>query len=395
LGDTAEEIERDIAAIGRIDAVPALLRVICETTGMGFAAVARVTDGSWTACAVQDDIEFGLKPGGQLDVHTTLCKEVRELRVPVVIDKASDDPVYFDHHTPRLYKIESYISVPIVLGGGDYFGNLCAIDPRPARVSEPRVVSLFNLFAQLIALQLDNDRKRELEEAAMLSERATGELREQFIAILGHDLRSPLAAVVAGGQLLEKLSDDTRVLSVAQRIRRSAQRMSGLIDDVLDFARGRLGGGFGVALADVDDLGQALRDVVAELQDSHPERRVLCEVSIDRAVHCDRGRVQQLVANLIGNALTHGAPHTPVRFHAITSGTDLVLTVTNQGDPIPAESLPHVFAPFWRRNTPGAREGLGLGLFICSQIVKAHDGSLDVSSSAQAGTTFVARLPLN
>ena len=127
--------------MGRISAVPSLLRLICQNTGMGFAAVARVTDGTWTACAVQDDIEFGLVPGGQLDVHTTLCSEARAARQPVVIDHASQDPVYRDHHTPRLYNIESYISVPIVLPNGDYFGNLCAIDPRPRVVSDPRTVT--------------------------------------------------------------------------------------------------------------------------------------------------------------------------------------------------------------------------------------------------------------
>src|SRR6187431_972074 len=140
MGDSAEEIRRDVQTIGRIDAVPMLLRVISETTGMGFAAVARVTDGTWTACAVHDRIDFNLKAGGQLDVSTTLCKEVREARTPVVIDQASLDPFYCDHHTPRIYKIESYVSVPIVLSTGEYFGNLCAIDPRPAKVARPEIV---------------------------------------------------------------------------------------------------------------------------------------------------------------------------------------------------------------------------------------------------------------
>jgi GAF domain-containing protein len=115
MDDSEEAIARDVAIIGRIGAVPSMLRVICKNTGLGFAAVARVTDGTWTACAVQDDIQFGLLPGGQLDVHTTLCSEARAMRRPVVIDHASLDPVYREHHTPRIYNIESYISVPIVL----------------------------------------------------------------------------------------------------------------------------------------------------------------------------------------------------------------------------------------------------------------------------------------
>ena len=184
--DSADAIARDVAAVARISAVPSLLRLICQNTGMGFAAVARVTDGTWTACAVQDDIQFGLKPGGQLDVQTTLCSESRAARRPVVIDQASVDPVYAHHHTPRIYGIESYISVPIVRPDGTYFGNLCAIDPRPAIVSDPRTVTMFNVFADLIALQLENDDRQVATESALVDARTTAELREQFIAVLGH-----------------------------------------------------------------------------------------------------------------------------------------------------------------------------------------------------------------
>src|ERR1700709_1842160 len=110
--DSPEKISRDVMTVSRIEAVPMLLQIIGETTGMGFAAVARVTDGTWTACAVYDRIEFNLKPGGQLDLSAHLRKEVRETRAPVVIDQASLDPVYCNHHTPRIYSIESYVLVP-------------------------------------------------------------------------------------------------------------------------------------------------------------------------------------------------------------------------------------------------------------------------------------------
>src|ERR1700761_8343150 len=110
MNDSEEAIAHDVARVGRMGSVPSMLRVICKNTGMGFAAVARVTDGTWTACAVQDDIQFGLLPGGQLDVQTTLCREARSARQEIVIDHASQDPIYFNHHTPRIYKIESYIS---------------------------------------------------------------------------------------------------------------------------------------------------------------------------------------------------------------------------------------------------------------------------------------------
>src|SRR5271156_263047 len=99
--DDREEIARDIAAVGRLEAVPTLLEVLCETTGMGFTAVARVTDKTWTLCAVKDEINFGLKPGGQLELETTLCIEAKRSRSAIVIDHASQDPRYCDHHTPK------------------------------------------------------------------------------------------------------------------------------------------------------------------------------------------------------------------------------------------------------------------------------------------------------
>ena len=361
---------------------------------MGFAAVARVTGGTWTACAVRDTVSFGLKPGGQLPLETTLCTEVRQSRTPIVIDQASTDPRYCGHHTPRTYKIESYISVPIVLSNGDYFGNLCAIDARPAKVSEPRIVSMFTLFAQLVALHLENERRRESAEAALLDERAVGELREQFIAILGHDLRNPLSAVSACGQLLEKKSTDPALATIATRLMTNVRRMSALIDDTLDFARARLGSGIGVQIAEVDDLERALLAVASELQDSNPGRSIDCSVSIGRTIRCDRGRIQQLASNLLSNALRHGSSSHPVYFFAHIDDTDLVIQVANRGTPIPPESLARIFEPFWRHSMSASREGLGLGLHICAQIVRAYAGRLDVESTAASGTRFTARIPL-
>jgi signal transduction histidine kinase len=391
--DDPAAIARDVEAVGRIGAVPSLLRVICQNTGMGFAAVARVTEGTWTACAVQDDIAFGLPVGGQLDVQTTLCRESRAARQPVVIDHASTDPAYRDHHTPRIYGIESYISVPIVMPNGDYFGNLCAIDPRPAMVSDERTLTMFKVFAELIALQLENEDRRHAAETALFDERATADLREQFIAVLGHDLRNPLASVGATAELLARRTDDTTLANLGQRLRASTRRMSRLIDDVLDFARGRLGSGIGVSIAEAGDLASALHDVVAELRDAHPQREVLEHIAIGVPVHCDRGRLQQLLSNLLGNALAYGAPDQPVRVGATVAAGTLELAVANGGAPIPPQDLHKVLQPYWRPSTSGPG-GLGLGLYICSQIAKAHGGSLEVTSSAEAGTRFVARLPV-
>lgn len=360
---------------------------------MGFGAVARVDDDSWTACAVLDRINFGLKPGGQLDVNSTLCIESRAAREPVAFDHASMHPVYCKHHTPRLYSIESYISVPIVKSDGTYFGNLCAIDPAPHVVSDPRTIAMFQGFADLIAYTLEVEDKQSATEIALLDATSTAELRDQFIAVLGHDLRNPLSTLNALGELFYRKASDPDIKQAAERIRTTTKRMGLLIEDVMDFARGRMGEGIDVSLSEVPDLGMALNDVVAEVRASHQARVIEADVRVVGGVYANRSRLQQLLSNLLGNAMSHGATDKPVEVAAWTKDGWFVLSVKNQGRPIPAGSLSKIFQPYWRPAESKGRGGLGLGLHICSLIVKSHGGSLQVTSTAEHGTSFVARIP--
>ena len=394
MDDGPEDIARALEAIGRIEVVPTLLAVLCETTGMRFSVVACVTETTWTACAVQDEIGFGVRRGDQLAANTTLCFESRASRVPIVIEHASTDPLYQAHPAVKLHAIESQISVPIVLSNGRYFGNLCAIDPSPAKVKEPRILSMFTRFASLIASQLETQLRQEQANTALLDERATGELREQFIAILGHDLRNPLQAVYAGCELLEQKIADPRLSTIASRIKVNVRRMSALIDDVLDFARGRLGGGLEVELTEVESINSGLMTVVQEVLDARPDCKIISNIDVGRPVRCDLGRLQQVASNLLTNAVMHGLPHSSIKITACVDDDDLVLAVWNTGEPIPSESIDKIFQPFWRHSVSANRNGLGLGLHICSQIVRAHKGSISVTSSEEDGTQFTARLPL-
>lgn len=392
--DSALAIAKSVAAVGRIDSVPTLLQVLCEITGMRFAVVARVTDTTWTACAVKDDIHLGVTSGCQLAVSMTLCFESRAARVPIVIEHASVDPRYQAHPMPKLFQFESYVSVPIILADGRYFGNLCALDPSPAKVGEPRIVSMFNRFSALIASQLDSQSLQEQQQRALLDERAAGELREQFIAILGHDLRNPLQAVFAVGDMLERKLTDPALLTLASRIKTNARRMSALLDDVLDFARGRLGGGIGLELTDVANINTGLMTVVQELRDAQPDCKIIPDIHVTSAVRCDLGRLQQVASNLLANALTHGLANSPVKISAKAEADDLVLEVWNAGEPISGQNIDKIFEPFWRHSVSASRNGLGLGLHICSQIVRAHGGQISVTSTHENGTQFTARLPL-
>src|SRR6202790_2854753 len=184
MNETPQDIAKAVAAIGRIDAVPTLLAVLCETTGMRFAVVARVTGKIWTACAVQDDIQLAVKAGGQLALSTNLAFESQASRTPIVVEHASTDPRYRTNADPRIYQIESFISVPIFLPGGRYFGNLCALDPRPIKLAGPHILSMFNRFAALIAAELEHQLQREQAQIALLDASERG---EQLMRFLGND----------------------------------------------------------------------------------------------------------------------------------------------------------------------------------------------------------------
>jgi hypothetical protein len=235
--------------------------------------------------------------------------------------------------TPAIYGPESYISVPIILPNGDYFGNLCAIDPRPEKVSENRIVRMFEVFAQLIAMQIDNEQRQWSTEALLMNERETANLREQFIAVLGHDLRNPLAAVDATAELLMRNPSGIDLPALGTRLKRTSARMGRLIDDVMDFARGRLGRGIPATIGPVDDLASVLRAAIGELSDSNLSRAVRSEIAVHGTVQCDSVRLQQLLSNLVGNALAHGSEEVPIVVQARTEAEQLVVSVINGGPP--------------------------------------------------------------
>jgi len=148
-------IMADVEAINKIAIVPKMLEVVCRFTGMGFAAIARVTEDKWIACAVRDEILFGLEPGGELSLETTICNEIRQSGNAVIIDNVSNDAVFAHHHTPAMYGFQSYISMPIITHNGTMFGTLCAIDPKPHKLNNTETIGMFKLFAELIAFHLN------------------------------------------------------------------------------------------------------------------------------------------------------------------------------------------------------------------------------------------------
>lgn len=387
-----QNFQDDIDAVGRIGAIPSILKVVCESTGMGFAAVARVTEGRWIACQVLDNVDFGLPVGGELKVETTLCHEVRAGGREIVIADVASDPVYANHHTPRIYNLQSYISVPITLGDGTFFGTLCAISTKPANIKNDATIGMFRLFAELIAHHLDADQKLGQSRADLMSAKSTSDLREQFLAVLGHDLKNPLASIEAGTNLLTKTPLNEKATTIVELMRKSVTRMNGLVDNILDLARGRLGGGIVLETAADEEILRVIEQVVAELRSAHPEREIISQFGELGRLSYDRVRVGQLVSNLLGNALTHGAVTGPVTVRARIDGELFVLSVANEGQQIPPALIEQLFQPFVRASVRPNQPGLGLGLYIASEIARAHGGTLTATSSAEA-TEFTFKMP--
>jgi signal transduction histidine kinase len=293
-----------------------------------------------------------------------------------------------------MYGFQSYISVPILRPDGRFFGTLCALYPRPARLNKPETIGMFKLFADLIGFHLDVQERLRVSETALLDERKTSELREQFIAVLGHDLRNPLASIYSGARLLRKTPLNQKAIQIIELIENSASRMAGLIDNVLDFARGRLGGGFSVTRTVDTGLKPMLEQTVAEMRAVWPDRVVQSHFALDRPVACDSARIAQLLSNLLANAFTHGDPAGPVRVEAWSADGGFEISVANIGEPIPPEIMDHLFKPFSRASARAGQQGLGLGLYIATEIARAHDGSLKVESSLEE-TRFIFRMPLS
>ena len=141
------ELKAETVSLGDDERLRAMLEEICRVSGMGFSAVARVTESRWIACQVLDKIEFGMDPGDELKIHETICDEIRDSGEAIVFDDASDDIKWSRHPVPVIYGFKSYCSFPIYLDDGSFFGTLCAIDPAPRSVTDEAIVAMFTDFA--------------------------------------------------------------------------------------------------------------------------------------------------------------------------------------------------------------------------------------------------------
>ncbi|MGY3510616.1 PAS domain-containing sensor histidine kinase [Bradyrhizobium lupini] len=312
--------------------------------------------------------------------------------------------IYYETHIMPLLRMQGSFH--------EFAIDMLAADDTPlqmiANANERRDPDGKLLLIRLALIKATDRRRYEQEllaarELAVTAEKATkevlrlehqsSELREQFIAVLGHDLRNPLASISAGARILDRTAQSEKEHQIIAMMQTTIMRMAAMIDNVLDFARGRLGGGIALETDADKPLEPVLTQVVDELRLASAGREIQTDFKIDRPVPCDRTRIGQLLSNLLGNALTHGAANKPVFVHAATAGATFELWVSNAGEPIAPDTMDKLFEPFFRGKARASRQGLGLGLYIASQIAKAHAGTLTVTSSPEE-TRFLFSMPL-
>lgn len=221
--------------------------------------------------------------------------------------------------------------------------------------------------------------------------------RDIFTAILGHDLRNPLSAIMTGSMYLEKvLPADSDPRQVATSIHNSSLRMQTLINDLLDVSRKHLGGDLPISLVNVE-LEQVCKQVLGEIGLANPHVELPLLVDGDTSGRWDRDRMAQVVSNLVGNALQHGAKGNPITVSIVGKAGDVELSVHNWGPVIPTAAIHEIFEPTKRlsegREDAKYKGSLGLGLYIVNLVVQSHAGTISVTSTTEEGTTFTAILP--
>ncbi|MDB6084907.1 MAG: histidine kinase [Gammaproteobacteria bacterium] len=223
--------------------------------------------------------------------------------------------------------------------------------------------------------------------------------RDTFLAVLGHDLRSPLQGIEAASRLLSEPGlSETVTHRTAMRLRRASKMMNGLVTDLLEFTRGRLGRGIPITQS-ACDLRQICDEALDSAKGNDPERHFIRHMTGDLHIRADASRLRQVLSNLLDNAIHHGDPHAPISLKAWGEEDAVILAVANSGKPIPPAELGVIFEPLVQLPVTTAdlarrpTSSLGLGLFIVREIVRGHEGTIDVHSSAETGTVFTIRLP--
>jgi signal transduction histidine kinase len=315
-----------------------------------------------------------------MDVHMPILDGFDTVERMRKSTQLRDLPVLF---LTALFRDQSSVSRGYALGAVDFI-----FKPVEPDVIRAKVAAFAMLYRHTERLKRQAHRLAD-EVAGRARAEHANRVREEFIAILGHDLRNPLGAILAAAERHGEAGAAASCVEVCRQITRSANRMSRLIDDVLDLARSSLGSGIPIARQPID-LGELAMVPIEECRaTSRSEIELVTDGDVTGA--WDPDRLIQVIANLVANAMKYGLRGAPIRV-AVTGRTDdVILSVHNLGAPISEAKLARLFEPFQR--VDDRREGLGLGLYIVAQIVRAHGGTIAATSTAADGTTFTVTLP--
>jgi sigma-B regulation protein RsbU (phosphoserine phosphatase) len=291
--------------------------------------------------------------------------------------------IYYETHLSPLLRIQGFfdeVVLELSSTNGDKLRVLVNAFERRDIDGQPCFIRYTILKAtDRLQYELNLQEAKKITEKELIKQKEMVILREQLISVLGHDLRNPLSAVMMASDLLNSSPGDGNAM-ILSTLKRSTTRMSELINNIMDFARTRLGEGIILNRQDIK-LEPVLEQVVAEMRLIYPKRNITTLFEITEPVNCDSDRIAQLLSNLLANALTHGDPNSPVYVHTSHRNGILELSVSNKGVPIPEDLHGHLFAPFTREANRRSKNGLGLGLYISSEIARAHNATLSFTSS--------------
>lgn len=304
--------------------------------------------------------------------------------------------VYYETHLWPLLRIQGFFDEVLLDLAGPQKQKMSflvnAMECRDENDNPECIYFIVSKAADRIIYEKNLQHEKQMAEAKLEAEKEMGALREQLIAVLGHDLRNPLASTLLATEMLGESLKDEQYASILGILKLSTLRMDELIGNIMDFAKTRMGGGLNIAWKKAD-LQPVLQQVVDELILGSGGKEIRSTFDIEEPVYCDPDRIAQLVSNLLANALTHGLPDTPVTIDVSYRNTILEFSVRNKGEKIPEDLLPTLFEPFTREGKRKSQNGLGLGLYISSEIARAHNAAL-ICTSTDEETCFSFRMAL-
>lgn len=416
------KLQSEVKAVQQIPIIQTLLDVISRITKMGFAAVARVTEDRWITCSVADKINFGLIPGDELKVETTICHEIRQSHQAVIIDNVEKDELFCKHHTPAMYGFQSYISVPIFRKDGSFFGTLCAIDLNPAKLNTPEVIGMFKLFADLISFhlqaieQIEESEKKlitEREERTKALEQKNAELQkmneelESFAYIASHDLQEPLRKIQTfSSRIFDK---DYDVLSeegkqYINRMNKSVKRMQTLIIDLLTYTQVNE---YDQVFKDTD-LNSIVEEIKQEFTDDHNDKNVIIKITEMCNAYVIPFQFHQLLYNLVGNSIKFSKPDLEPVIQiscSVEKGNNAAsekllpeknychITISDNGIGFDPKYHEKIFKVFQRLNGKEEYAGTGIGLAIVKKIIDNHKGFITATAEINKGARFDIYIP--